>query len=522
MKTGAAPITRQFFLNLPATEGRTVSGVPSDGNDAIFGDLGNDWLVGGTGRDDLYAGWGNDLLQADDVLTTNNNLNDHPRTNASWEDRAYGGAGIDILIANTGGDRLIDWVGSELVPRAVLAVRDRTVSRRTTRRCPSSCTRCRRPTAPIPTRDTDTGRDPRAQRRVRGELGLIRQRTTASGSSRPAARPTRRPGNIPGGSRDVLRGADFNDGTLTAFAVDSGVWAVASGTARRRRSSLGKDAAAVLYLDDYQPIFYEVTANVRAKPTAGWKANAYILFDYWSPTDFKFAGIDICTNKIVIGHRNAAGLDRRLADAAHSSQARHGLPGAARRSTARTVQRLGRRHGGRSSTRSRRGSSTARAPTARSPQQGPRRRGLGQLARRLGQLHRPGRAARQTFDRNASFTGGDDPFGDVASGAWVAAGGAYGATAARDGHHRLARRPRRRGDPRRARGVEVTATLRTAGTWAGSSSTPTACRPLQVRRARRAGAAGPRSDTSTRAAGSSTPLRRGRSRPIRTTRSCSR
>jgi hypothetical protein len=35
----------------------------------------------------------------------------------------------------------------------------------------------------------------------------------------------------------------------------------------------------------------------------------------------------------------------------------------------------------------------------------------------------------QTLDRSATFTGGDDPFGDVASGAWVAAGGAYGATA---------------------------------------------------------------------------------------------
>src|SRR5262249_23048616 len=34
-------------------------------------------------------------------------------------DRAYGGAGLDVLIANTGGDRLIDWIGefnSYLVP----------------------------------------------------------------------------------------------------------------------------------------------------------------------------------------------------------------------------------------------------------------------------------------------------------------------------------------------------------------------------------------------------------------------
>jgi hypothetical protein len=73
-------------------------------------------------------------------------------------------------------------------------------------------------------------------------------------------------------------------------------------------ASLGKDAAAVLYLDDYKPVFFEITAKVRVqKPTAGWKANAYIVFDYFSPTDFKFAGIDISTNKIVVGHRNTSG-----------------------------------------------------------------------------------------------------------------------------------------------------------------------------------------------------------------------
>src|SRR6266545_215890 len=43
------------------------------------------------------------------------------------------------------------------------------------------------------------------------------------------------------------------------------------------------------------------------KPTAGWKSNSYVLFDYWSPTDFKFAGIDISTNQMVIGVRTADG-----------------------------------------------------------------------------------------------------------------------------------------------------------------------------------------------------------------------
>jgi Ca2+-binding RTX toxin-like protein len=91
----------------------------SDGDDKIFGDLGNDWLVGGSGRDDTYGGFGNDLLNADDDLTTAGSLNNTLDTSASYEDRAFGGAGRDVLIANTGGDRLIDWSGefdSYLVP----------------------------------------------------------------------------------------------------------------------------------------------------------------------------------------------------------------------------------------------------------------------------------------------------------------------------------------------------------------------------------------------------------------------
>ena len=96
----------------------------SDGNDRIFGDPGNDWLVGGTGRDHDYGGFGNDLLNVDDKQETNLLRNDQPDTQPTYEDRAYGGAGRDVLIANTGGDRLIDWVGEfNSYRRALCAVR---------------------------------------------------------------------------------------------------------------------------------------------------------------------------------------------------------------------------------------------------------------------------------------------------------------------------------------------------------------------------------------------------------------
>src|SRR5262249_61525771 len=87
------------------------AGVPPDGKDPTFGDLGNDWAVGGTGRDVMYGGWGNALLNTDDNLNSNGGLNNVPDTNPSYEDLAFGGAGLDVLIGNTNGDRLMDWVG---------------------------------------------------------------------------------------------------------------------------------------------------------------------------------------------------------------------------------------------------------------------------------------------------------------------------------------------------------------------------------------------------------------------------
>ena len=90
----------EFILNFLDSE--------DDGKDVLFGDLGNDWLVGGRDQDHLSGGWGDDLLNADDLLNTSGGLNTSPDTDPSYEDIAYGGAGRDVLIGNTGGDRLID------------------------------------------------------------------------------------------------------------------------------------------------------------------------------------------------------------------------------------------------------------------------------------------------------------------------------------------------------------------------------------------------------------------------------
>ena len=93
----------------------------------------------------MYGGWGNDLLNADDVPNTGGVTNHGTDTNPSYEDIAFGGAGRDVLIANTGGDRLIDWIGefnSYLVPFAPFGMADGE-PHDTSRSCRSSSTHSR-------------------------------------------------------------------------------------------------------------------------------------------------------------------------------------------------------------------------------------------------------------------------------------------------------------------------------------------------------------------------------------------
>jgi len=95
---------------------------------------------------------------------------------------------------------------------------------------------------------------------------------------------------------------------MEAFAVDSGVWNVENGALKVSAGSLGGDAASVFHLPDMLPTYFEIRATITMeKPTTGWKANSYVIFDYYSPTDFKFAGLNASINKIQIGHRDETG-----------------------------------------------------------------------------------------------------------------------------------------------------------------------------------------------------------------------
>jgi len=336
---------KQYFLNAYDNEGLLVgsyvdfepNGTPieprkaveSDGNDRIFGDLGNDWIVGGTGRDHIYGGFGNDLMNADDVQGGpgtsydngeygvhdaeggDNGLNNTPETHLSWEDRVFGGAGLDILIGNTGGDRLIDHLGefnSYIVPFAPFGIA--TVSRQVPPQLWDFLAAQAYSDGVDITRTADTGLQHESrysnviqmQGRYEGEIGLVTQRDHGFWQDQSGPPTDPQAGNIPGGRRDILRTADFNDRTLQGFSADVGSFTATNGV-MNVSSSNATTASGVFLLDDYLPTYYEVAATFNLdKPTAGWKANGYIIFDYHSDIDFKFAGINVSTNKIEMGY----------------------------------------------------------------------------------------------------------------------------------------------------------------------------------------------------------------------------
>jgi len=157
-----------------------------------------------------------------------------------------------------------------------------------------------------PTRSDDVGSDPLRNGEPHGELGMVLQQD-AGWKDQTGAPNDPQAGNIPGGKRDVMGSADFQEGSAGSFAAEAGAWKVTAG--KYVASSIdGGDATSIFFISDYQPSYMEVTATVNMeKDKAGRDANAYVIFDYMSPTDFKFAGISLKEQKLQIGHRTETG-----------------------------------------------------------------------------------------------------------------------------------------------------------------------------------------------------------------------
>jgi hypothetical protein len=318
---GDGVLLEGFLLNFDP------SGDPNDGvgdptlindnfdEDMIFGDTGNDWIVGGPDNDQVFGGWGADLMNMDDDHETNGGLNDQPDPiNVDIQDRAYGGAGRDVLIANTGGDRLMDWIGefnAFIVPFAPFG--EFTVTRAVTPHMFDFLYDLSKAIGADPSRAIDTGNDTDRNGEPHGELGLIEQKDGPLWQDQTGAPIDPQPGNIPGGQRQTLRGVDFNDATPGAFAVEQGLFEVKQGRLEvsplnATASIQDQTATAVFHVGEYLPHYFEITATISTgKPTGGLKANTYLIFDYISPTDFKYAGINISNDQLEIGYVDETG-----------------------------------------------------------------------------------------------------------------------------------------------------------------------------------------------------------------------
>jgi hypothetical protein len=100
---------------------------------------------------------------------------------------------------------------------------------------------------------------------------------------------------------------------MDGFFVDTGTWTVSGGALQVTAGSLGQDAARVYYVDVLPADLLRgrgVDLGRQAdRRLEGQRVRHLRLLQ---PTDFKFAGIDISTNKIVMGVRDAtAGTSSR-------------------------------------------------------------------------------------------------------------------------------------------------------------------------------------------------------------------
>jgi Ca2+-binding RTX toxin-like protein/outer membrane protein OmpA-like peptidoglycan-associated protein len=214
----------EWLLNFASNEGPLDdhwSSAPNkkqtDGDDHIFGDLGNDWLVGGTGRDSLWAGRGDDLMNGDDVLSTNPTTD----TDASYEDLMYGGAGRDVLLINTNGDRAIDWVGefnSYFTPFSEFGFAS--VLRLIQTGVPEYLTALSRSQGSDPTLSASYVQVPGDNPETLSEIGMVLQGESEYGAQRGPPRDPQ-PGNLKG-KVDVTRSAGTLPIYQTAGEVSNG------------------------------------------------------------------------------------------------------------------------------------------------------------------------------------------------------------------------------------------------------------------------------------------------------------
>ena len=96
---------------------------------------------------------------------------------------------------------------------------------------------------------------------------------------------------------------DFDDATADYFRIESGSWSALTG---RYRATPNGDAISLLQISDPLPDDFEIRSTLNADPAGGgFYGNSFVIFDYQSPQDFKFAGLLVSSGKWTIGHRTS-------------------------------------------------------------------------------------------------------------------------------------------------------------------------------------------------------------------------
>jgi len=100
----------------------------------------------------------------------------------------------------------------------------------------------------------------------------------------------------------------FVTGQADEFNEVAGNWLVAASRYNATPAAPGAEAIALADIASALPADFVLRTEARATaPTGGRQANAFVIFDYQGPTDFKFAGLSVDDEQWQIGHRNASG-----------------------------------------------------------------------------------------------------------------------------------------------------------------------------------------------------------------------
>ena len=110
---------------------------------------------------------------------------------------------------------------------------------------------------------------------------------------------------------------NFDDGIAHFFSPQSSNWSVSGGRYGVIPSAPNGDGVSTLQINGSLPanLEFDVTMNAVAG-TGSFFSNGFIIFDYQSPTNFKFAGAFVGNQQWVVGHRDANGweIDAQFGD----------------------------------------------------------------------------------------------------------------------------------------------------------------------------------------------------------------